>query len=597
MDTVRADHVGCYGYEARATTPTLDALAKDSTVFTDTSATAGWTKPSVPSFLTSTYPLQHGAYLGDSKGRLDNQTDMLPEKALTLAEVFSEGGYQTAAFVKNAQLRSGLGFEQGFDSYEDKPGDAREIRWRAQDWLRERDSEAPFFLYLHFLDAHWPYPVPPEYAFKFVSGDSAERFRRSDWRDLRKSVNSGETTLLDEEVGALVALYDGAIRYIDDQLQQLLSGLEDSGLAEDTIICVISDHGEEFLEHGKIGHGHGLYENLLQVPWILHVPGRPGRVVEDPCSLVDLMPTLAGVVGLPVGGAAMGVDLMGQVPTDRTIFAEHLSETTYLQTFRQHDQKLLVEMKPGAGLKPSEREAELDRGVRWKAEFASDGSPRVALVLEPELADDVMEPTEIKAMVKNLKGSQFDLCGVPVVLGRGTTFYGEGATSHTISDLNEGRLAKAKGRISDDGVFIPEKLKLYGRDAEIELEVRGRLLAIEPDGRVNLGGVWIQTNDDTQIARREGDRKPRLSRDLLVELFLQDGDFSQDDRISIGAELYKLGLDPLELNGQAVEGTKNWSGEFDLVRALARTRFWGSGDQMSLTTEDLEALRAIGYAD
>ena len=212
LDTVRADHLGCYGYDARPTTPTLDALARRSTVFRDASATAGWTKPSVPSFLTGTYPAQHGVYLGSSKDEAGRHSDVLPEEATTLAEVFRDRGYATAAFVKNAQLRRGLGFEQGFDVYEDKAGDAREIRWRASDWLDARDTGKPFFLYLHYLDAHWPYAVPDEYATMFTSAEDVARFRAQDWREMRDAINHGEVTLGEAERDAFVGLYDGSIR-------------------------------------------------------------------------------------------------------------------------------------------------------------------------------------------------------------------------------------------------------------------------------------------------------------------------------------------------------------------------------------------------
>ena len=124
MDTVRADHLGCYGHD-RDSSPNLDALAERSIVFADASATACWTKPSVPSYLTGTYPLQHGVYRGSARDATGTRSDALPEAAWTIAEAFSGAGYQTGAFVRNAQLRHGLGFEQGFDVYLDEAGDAR----------------------------------------------------------------------------------------------------------------------------------------------------------------------------------------------------------------------------------------------------------------------------------------------------------------------------------------------------------------------------------------------------------------------------------------------------------------------------------------
>ncbi|MFT5151789.1 MAG: choline-sulfatase, partial [Planctomycetota bacterium] len=263
LDTVRADHLGCYGYEKRETTPFMDSLAERSVLFEDASSTAGWTKPSVPSILTGMLPLQHGVYRGSARSENGAVSDVLADEALTLAEVYSERGYQSAAFVRNAQLRRGLGFEQGFDLYRDKAGDAREIRWRTSDWLDERDTQRPFFLYLHYLDAHWPYPVPEEYATRFTSPEQVEFLRSSDWRRLRDAVNDGAEQLSDDQLDALLALYDGALRYIDDELARLWEKLERDGLADDTIICIVADHGEEFMEHGRIGHGNGLYETLL----------------------------------------------------------------------------------------------------------------------------------------------------------------------------------------------------------------------------------------------------------------------------------------------------------------------------------------------
>ncbi len=598
IDTLRADHLGCYGYNARDTSPTLDALAGNSTVFYDTSATAGWTKPSVPSYLTSTYPLQHGAYLGDSKGRLETTTDALPADAHTIAEVFLAGGYQTAAFVRNAQLRKGLGFEQGFEVYEDKPGDAREIRWRAQDWLQSRQQESPFFLYLHFLDAHWPYPVPHEYAFKYVDADQAQRFQRKDWRTLRKAINKGEVRLEAGEVEALVALYDGAIRYVDDQIGQLIETLEREGLADNTIICVIADHGEEFMEHGKIGHGHGLYENLLRVPWILHLPGEAGRVVNEACSLVDVMPTLAAAANLDAGEHVMGVNLLDRIPSERMIFAEHLNESYYQQAFRQSDGKLVVELNPGAGLKAPSTLRHLDPKLRWKAELDPDAEEWTALKVQPDEGEDVMDPLEIKAQVQELHGSHFEVAGVPVVMSRSTVFYGEGALTQQIGDVAEGRLVKVKGVLDDDGILSPIKIKVYADSAELELEIRGRLLNDGQGGRLNIGGVWIATDDRTEFRGADQDNRPELSRELLYDVFTGSEGVTQDDRISVQASLFGLNVDPGERNATEVDsilGAVAPTQEF--VRMLASTRFWGSGDRVTLTPEALEELKAIGYAE
>jgi choline-sulfatase len=243
LDTVRSDHLGAYGYSENATTPGLDGLAAESMLFMDVSANACWTKPSVPSYMTGRYPLEHGVYEGHSKDSAGQHSDVLPQSALTIAEVFKDSGYSTVAFVRNAQIRKGQGIEQGFDTYTDEAGDAKDIRWRAVDWLDQRSEDQPFFMYLHLLDAHWPYPVPAEYGELFNPGAAIEFFRTSEWQDLRKKINSGEVELSGDQLTALIALYVGALRYIDDQLMLLMQALEQRGLREDSVICVISDHG------------------------------------------------------------------------------------------------------------------------------------------------------------------------------------------------------------------------------------------------------------------------------------------------------------------------------------------------------------------
>ncbi|MFT5289977.1 MAG: choline-sulfatase, partial [Planctomycetota bacterium] len=242
-DTVRADHLGPYGYSLRPTTPALDALATRSTVFTDASATAGWTKPSVPSILTGLMPAEHGVFEGSASFELGKTTDVLPESAVTLAEVFQGRGFRTAAFVKNAQLRPGNGFEQGFETYRDEVGDARDIRWAGLDWLDSLQPEDSFFLYLHALDAHWPYAIPDAAAKRFVELERVRMFQEKSFKEIVDRIQDGEREFSADERNDLLALYDGAISYLDQQLGFLIEGLALRGLEEDTVIVLVSDHG------------------------------------------------------------------------------------------------------------------------------------------------------------------------------------------------------------------------------------------------------------------------------------------------------------------------------------------------------------------
>lgn len=583
LDTVRADHLGCYGYERRDTTPWMDALAARSTVFEECSATAGWTKPSVPSFLTGTYPLQHGVYRGDARDATGVFSDVLPDEARTLAEVFGEVGYQTAAFVKNAQLRDGMGFEQGFDLYVDQAGDAREIRWQASDWLEDRDPERPFFLYLHFLDAHWPYPVPEEYATLFANEEVVGSIRSEDWRELRDEVNSGERELTAEEREALIGLYDGALRYLDDQLARL-----ERRLPPDTVICIVSDHGEEFGEHGKIGHGHGLWENLLDVPWILHAPGRRPARVETPVSLVDLYPTLIAAAGLDVDAGSEGVDRLRAPDLERPILAEHLGPDRYHQSWRWDGVKTIAVLEPerGAPSGPSPEEI-LVSGGRWEARVTQGDGPPLARRLKPSDLDEQDREPELKGILESLGSDRFVLNGLTVRLDEDTELYGELlAADGSERRLTEGMLVKARGPI-EEGVMRADKVKLYGDDRKIEMELRGELVVGEEPGRVLVAGVPVLVDDETDIDIEDEDD---LTREDVLGLLL-----GEREVIEQVVRNYDLHRDPGEESPAEVDPAVDQDEQLGWLRELIARRRWG--ETRTLNEHELEDLRAIGYAE
>ncbi|MGK0219011.1 MAG: arylsulfatase A-like enzyme [Planctomycetota bacterium] len=606
MDTVRADHIGAYGYNANPTTPALDELAARSSVYLDTSATACWTKPSVPSFLTGTYPIQHGAYLGDSKTRLTTETDTLPQAALTLAELYSDSGYQTAAFVRNAQLRAGLGFEQGFDTYHDDAGDAQQIRWHATDWLDAREAEQPFFLYLHYLDAHWPYPVPEEYAELFADPQHVAMFQSKDWRALRKSINSGEHELAPEELQALIDLYDGAIRYIDDQLAVLFAKLAREGLAENTIICVISDHGEEFMEHGRIGHGHGLYEALLQVPFVLHVPGQEAERVSTPCSLVDLFPTLVAASGQRVPNGLPGVNLRRAAGGDRALFAEHLGPHNYQQSWRRLQAKHWREGSavPGrleAAAQPEpEGLARLTQDTRWEVGLRLDSEGQlIAKKISPREDEDPNEPLEIKGPVEEQRKGSFVLNGVTVNTDANTTHYGELTDAEgTQRNLRNGMLVKVRGALGKDGHFLAQRIKLYADAAEVERELRGPLGDLDGEQRFALGGIWIQVDGDTKIEAEKRSGKPRLTREHVLEMVELTGGTDETQRFQWESWSYNLLEDSLEQTRLLWPANDSeFGGKLGLPKKWAQERLWRDTDRASMSAEDMANLRAIGYAE
>ncbi|MEW6071941.1 MAG: sulfatase [Planctomycetota bacterium] len=596
LDTVRADHLGAYGYAARPTTPFLDELAARSILFADASATAGWTKPSVPSFLTGTMPCEHGVYEGSAHLELGAATDVLPAAALTLAEAFAARGYRTAAFVKNAQLRRGNGFEQGFGVYADEVGDARAIRWAGLDWIDAGRAEEPFFLYLHFLDAHWPYPVPDEYATRFAPAERVEPFRAKTFEAVRDAIHDGERELAPAEREALEAVYDGALRYLDDQLRLLADGLRLRGRAEDTILCVIADHGEEFGEHGRIGHGHGLWENLLRVPWILHVPGRAPARVEAPASLLDVFPTLLGAAGESAPAHLLGVDRLADPEASRMIFAEHKAPDRYQSSLRRGTEKLIRSVRPPPAA-PGEAELPLSIGERWEAEIERRSDGRlVATQLKPR-DEDPADPLEIKGIVEERAGARLSIAGFTVILRDDAEIQlADGATD---DEPRPGRAAKVRGEIVD-GVLSADRLKLYAAGEKTDLEVRGPIGGLRPEAdglSIEIGGVWIAVDAKTAFKDVPEDEHGRMSREDVVRL-LELGAAAPSQGFPVEAPLlFDLVRDPGEREPRAAEpGTGLARTLEELGARLAGTRVFGAEDRILLTPEAVEKLRAIGYA-
>ena len=609
LDTVRADHLGTYGY-ARATTPNLDALAARALVFSDASATAGWTKPSVPSFLTGTFPAQHGVYEGSAHDEAGEVTDLLPQRALTLAEVFKERGYRTGAFVHNAQLRAGNGFEQGFDQYEQDNWDAREIRWRGLDWIdragtgpsgdEDRPAQArpqPFFLYLHFLDAHWPYPAPEEWVTRFATAAATERFRGKDSKALYSSINDGGYTMTPADRAALEALYDGAIAYLDAELGRLFAGLELRGLMDDTIVCVLADHGEEFGEHGKVGHGHGLWQDLLHVPWILTLPGRAPARNDSPVSLIDLFPTLLAAASLPAPPDLAGVNRLNDPQAANPIFAEHKAPNRYLQSLRIGNEKLLRRFTPPTGGEAAELVLPVKAGTRWEAECELREGALFATQLKPH-TEELSDPPELKGRIESLTPTEFQIGGVRVRYGPESHMQTDVGTSGP--ELANGQIVKARGPLAE-GVMQAERVKFYAPDESTELEIRATVAGLEQaqgSGTIDLGGFSLRFTPETQLKdseRRPGKRK--FTRDDIATLI--DGGLGAQaaaNQYEVTRELYDLASDGAELTARADRAGSALDARMDeLGVALARNRIFGAKDQKTLDAAAVRALQDIGY--
>ncbi len=299
IDTLRADRLGVYG-STRGLTPRIDDFARRSVVLERTTAASSWTKPSTATILTGLAPQVHGAT------RLERR---LPPTVRSLAEVLKEAGYRTGGWSANAHVTETTGFDQGFDRFEFLPdvASADLLAARARAWLDEKteggEAAAPFFLYLHAIDPHAPYEPPEDLRRRFAPQAPASSGRlpaiQRVYRALDRKRPEARAMLAN-----LSALYDADIAAVDRSFGALLDELGRRGDLARTLVVVISDHGEEFGEHGALGHGRTLHREVLDVPWIVHLPGQTaGRRISEPAAHLDVMPTLLSALGIPATAA------------------------------------------------------------------------------------------------------------------------------------------------------------------------------------------------------------------------------------------------------------------------------------------------------
>jgi arylsulfatase A-like enzyme len=291
IDTLRADHVGAYGY-GRPTTPTIDALARRAVVFDDAVSQSAWTRPAHASMLTGLYPSEHGM-LAVKRYR------KLAANVTTLPEVLARAGYETAAFTGGGNVSAHFGFDRGFSVYRDHGRRIEDHIAPISSWLDERSGE-PFFLFVHGFDPHKPYKSRAQ--DRAALGLAPTR-AKSVARACRRGGGGGD-------VSPLVDEYDAAVHRGDRGLGRLLAMLERRGLLERTIVVVTSDHGEEFLEHGGCYHIRTLYEEVVRVPLVVAVPGLAPRRVSGPVpASVSIPRTLLELVGI-VGHGMPGPSLL-----------------------------------------------------------------------------------------------------------------------------------------------------------------------------------------------------------------------------------------------------------------------------------------------
>jgi len=314
FDTLRADHVAPYT-RAETHTPTIAALADSGVTFLNAYSPSSYTRTSVATLLTATNPWTHGC---------TTKMTSLPPSLPYLPELLQQEGYRTLGVVGNAHLAEEFGFDRGFDEYHLMPirgadrsvaresGPAGLAQWVWSTYIENflmTDKAEPFFLYLHEVDPHGPYEPPPPYDAVFESGGGSTM--KSD-ADTLNAIIRGDIVPTESDLHYLNAQYRGEIAYMDGFLKEILHLLEYSGRGKNTILVFLSDHGEEFHEHGRMHHWITLYNEVLHVPLIVRFPDRKGaghRVPQN-VGLVDVAPTLLEAVGIALPASFAGRSLL-----------------------------------------------------------------------------------------------------------------------------------------------------------------------------------------------------------------------------------------------------------------------------------------------
>jgi choline-sulfatase len=326
VDTLNAQHLGSYSPGLK-NSPNIDALARSGVRFENSYAVSSWTKPAIASILTSKYPSEHGVI---------NIRRRLPGEALTLTEFFKAQNFDTVGVTSHVYLEPGSGFEQGFEIYEQlnrskglhTAVSSSQISDRAVSWLTENagpKQKKPFFMLLHYFDPHYRYMHHPE--FDLTSNYRGQLRAGMSFKALMRRRPLFEA----DDTEYLRNLYREEIAFTDSQIQRVVRSLTERGINERTLVILTADHGEEFLEHGSLGHTQTLYEEILRVPLIFYMPGaiKP-LVIEAPVNQLDIFPTLLALFDsqnrsdFQGSGISLLPAILGkkEIPAQRDLFAE-----------------------------------------------------------------------------------------------------------------------------------------------------------------------------------------------------------------------------------------------------------------------------------
>jgi arylsulfatase A-like enzyme len=427
IDTLRADHLPVYGYDG-IETPAIDRLFMDGILYKKAFAQASWTKPSIASIMTGLYPSTHQAI---------HKANILPDDVITLAESLEQAGYHTIGIPNNENIFPVRNFQQGFQVYEPlEPAffffatesafhltlynqlrlvrerflfqskhvehyyqDAREVNEHAIEWL-DRVKDGSFFLFIHYMDPHDPYFPHP------YDGTGYARVNNPN-----PPPDMAQTYL---------ETYDGEIVYLDNHLDELFGYLDEKGLYEDLMIVLTADHGEEFFEHEGWWHGTTLYEEQINVPLIVKLPGNEHACleIEELVRLIDIAPSVLSLVGADVPPLMQGLNILPDsletVGGQTYVFSEEDLEGNILQSYRGKEWKLIIANKgnprgvepeelfdlssdPGEATNLSSREQEVTANLRAQMMETSSSALKVAVEAQEKEFGDV-ERERLKAL-------------------------------------------------------------------------------------------------------------------------------------------------------------------------------------------------------
>ncbi|MBI1941488.1 MAG: sulfatase [Acidobacteria bacterium] len=324
IDTLRADHLSCYGYPFH-TSPNIDKLAGEGVRFQNAYSPIPLTGPAHIALMTSLYPQQHGATINGMHMSARPQP-------VTLAQILHRLGYRTAAFVSAWPVKKGItGLGRGFDVYNQKftyryklvnaARDAKDVTTAAQRWLKKRNGKRPFFLWLHYFDPHEPYVLRPEFA---------DLPRAPRWAGKHLPANPELTV---EETQRLTA-YDSEVAHADRYVGKVLQLLSEMGIRKQTLIVLTADHGESLGENEYWGHGDQLYQPIVHIPLILSYLGTipQGVVLREDAGLLDVMPTILDYVGIP---ARLPIEGQSFKPIVEAALHRPAQEPVYFLTYNE----------------------------------------------------------------------------------------------------------------------------------------------------------------------------------------------------------------------------------------------------------------------